>query len=97
VGGLVPSASALIVLLVAITTGRLVEGLVLIGSFGMGMAVVLAGLAAITSLLRDGIAGASGLATNPRLRQLGAAVPLLSAVAIVTAGAAATIGAIGGL
>ena len=41
-GGLVPSASALIVLLAAVTTGRLAFGLALIVAFGLGMAVVLA-------------------------------------------------------
>ena len=47
-GGLVPSASALIVLLAAVTTGRLAFGLALIGAFGIGMALVLGGLAALT-------------------------------------------------
>jgi ABC-type nickel/cobalt efflux system permease component RcnA len=97
VGGMVPSASALIVLLVAVTTGRVLEGMVLIGSFGVGMALVLAGLATATTIVRNGVADASRLAASPRLRQAGAALPLLSAVAIVAAGAAATIGAIGGL
>ena len=46
VGGLVPSASALIVLLAAVTTGRLAFGLALIVAFGLGMAMVLGGLAA---------------------------------------------------
>ena len=48
-GGLVPSASALIVLLAAVTTGRLAFGLALIGAFGIGMALVLGGLAAMTT------------------------------------------------
>lgn len=47
-GGLVPSASALIVLLAAVTTGRLVFGLGLIVAFGLGMAIVLGGLAVAT-------------------------------------------------
>ena len=51
-GGLVPSASALIVLLAAVTTGRLAFGLALIGAFGIGMAVVLGGLAAVTTFAR---------------------------------------------
>ena len=51
-GGLVPSASALIVLLAAVTTGRLAFGLALIGAFGIGMAVVLGGLAAVTAFAR---------------------------------------------
>ena len=42
-GGLVPSASALILLLGSIAAGRVAYGLVLVLGFGLGMAVVLAG------------------------------------------------------
>ena len=43
-GGLVPSASALILLLGSIAAGRVAYGLVLVVGFGLGMAVVLAGI-----------------------------------------------------
>ncbi len=43
-GGLVPSASALILLLGSISAGRVAYGLVLVLGFGVGMAVVLAGV-----------------------------------------------------
>ena len=43
-GGLVPSASALILLLGSIAAGRVVYGLVLVLGFGLGMAVVLTGI-----------------------------------------------------
>ena len=43
-GGLVPSASALILLLGSIAAGRVAYGLVLVLGFGAGMAVVLAGI-----------------------------------------------------
>jgi ABC-type nickel/cobalt efflux system permease component RcnA len=43
-GGLVPSASALILLLGSIATGRVVYGIVLVVGFGIGMAVVLGGV-----------------------------------------------------
>ena len=56
---MVPSTSALLVLLVAVATGRLVEGMVLIGAFGDGMAIVLGGLAAVTALARNGLAEAA--------------------------------------
>ena len=59
VGGMVPSTSALLVLLVAVATGRVLEGLLLIAAFGLGMAVVLGGLAAVTGLARNGLAGAA--------------------------------------
>lgn len=96
-GGLVPSTSALIVLLVAVTTGRVVEGMALIGAFGLGMAVVLAGLAGATSLARNGLADSPRLAASPSVRRIANAVPLASAAVIMVAGAAATIGAIGNL
>jgi ABC-type nickel/cobalt efflux system permease component RcnA len=96
-GGLVPSTSALIVLLVAVTTGRLVEGMALIAAFGLGMAVVLAGLAAAMSVARNGLADCRRLGASPALRRAAGVVPLGSAAVIMVAGAAATIGAIGSL
>ena len=96
-GGLVPSTSALIVLLVAVTTGRVIEGMALIGAFGLGMAVVLAGLAGVMSLARNGVADSPRLTASPSLRRLANAVPLASAAVIMVAGAAATIGALGSL
>ncbi|MGH2463275.1 MAG: nickel transporter [Candidatus Limnocylindria bacterium] len=96
-GGLVPSTSALIVLLVAVTTGRILEGMALIGAFGLGMAVVLAGLAGATSLARNGLANSARLAANPSLRRFSSMVPLATAAVIMVAGLAATIGAIGSL
>jgi ABC-type nickel/cobalt efflux system permease component RcnA len=96
-GGLVPSTSALIVLLVAVTTGRVLEGMALIGAFGLGMAVVLAGLAGVMSLARNGVADSPRLTASPSLRRLANAVPLASAAVIMVAGAAATIGALGSL
>jgi ABC-type nickel/cobalt efflux system permease component RcnA len=96
-GGLVPSTSALIVLLVAVTTGRVVEGMALIGAFGLGMAVVLAGLAGATSVARNGLAGSPRLGASHSLRRVASVVPLASGAVIMVAGAAATIGAIGSL
>jgi nickel/cobalt exporter len=43
-GGLVPSASALILLLGSIATGRVAYGIVLVVAFGLGMAIVLGGV-----------------------------------------------------
>ena len=43
-GGLVPSASALILLLGSIAAGRVAYGLVLVVAFGIGMAIVLGGV-----------------------------------------------------
>jgi ABC-type nickel/cobalt efflux system permease component RcnA len=97
VGGMVPSASALLVLLVALTTGRLVEGLGLIIAFGLGMAVVLAGLAGTVGLARTRLATMSVNTHRPRLRGLAANLPLASALLIVVAGTVVTLGALGNL
>jgi ABC-type nickel/cobalt efflux system permease component RcnA len=43
-GGLVPSASALILLLGSIAAGRVAYGIVLVVAFGLGMALVLGGV-----------------------------------------------------
>jgi ABC-type nickel/cobalt efflux system permease component RcnA len=97
VGGMVPSTSALLVLLVALTTGRLLEGLALIVAFGAGMAVVLAGLAAIAVIARRHLAANAEARAHSRLRRFVGALPLASALLIMVAGTVATLGAIGSL
>jgi nickel/cobalt transporter (NicO) family protein len=97
IGGMVPSTSALLVLLVAVATGRLVEGLILIVAFGAGMAMVLGGLAAVTALARNGLAGAASGPGGPAARRLAGAAPLASAVVIIAVGVATTVGALGSL
>ena len=93
-GGMVPSASALIVLLVALTTGRLVLGLALIVAFGAGMAVVLGGLAMATTLLGRAVAYRAAPASHRWVRTALAWVPLASGVAVTSAGVAVTLAAI---
>jgi len=68
-GGLLPSASALILLLGSIAAGRIAYGLVLVLGFGLGMALVLAGLGLI--VLRAG----RWLERAPAVRGLGRLVP----------------------
>jgi len=92
-GGMVPSSSALIVLLVAVTTNQLLFGMGLIVAFGIGMALVLGGLALATTLARSRLAVPGSLASHPRLRRAGALVPVVSGVAVLAAGLAMTIGA----
>ena len=96
-GGMVPSASALIVLLVAVTTGKVLQGMVLIAAFGLGMALVLAGLAAATTLARNGLAAHPRLGTGWKIQRFGGVLPLATAAFIIVAGAAATLGALGNL
>ena len=57
-------ALVFIVLLVAITTGRLIFGMFLIVAFGVGMALVLGGLAVVTTLLRTRVRAPGGRAAT---------------------------------
>lgn len=93
-GGMVPSASAVIVLVVAIGTGEVLYGLALIGAFGVGMAVVLGGLALATSWVRGRIADRVSSAGSPLLRRAGRAVPFVAATAVLAAGAVTGVGAL---
>jgi ABC-type nickel/cobalt efflux system permease component RcnA len=82
-GGLVPSASALILLLGSIAAGRVAYGIVLVVGFGIGMAVVLGGVG--LALVR-----ASHLVERlPRSRTLGR---LGGAVQLGTAGLVMVLG-----
>lgn len=93
-GGMVPSASALIVLLVAITSGRLIFGMLLIVAFGAGMALVLGGLAVAATLLRGAVRAPTGMAAHPFARRMARSVPLVSGIAVLVAGLSVTIGAL---
>jgi nickel/cobalt transporter (NicO) family protein len=94
-GGMVPSASALIVLLAAVSTGRLVFGMGLIVSFGVGMAAVLAGLAAATTLARSLFVGERGLGSWSATRRVTGLLPIGSGVAVLVIGTVVTIAALG--
>jgi nickel/cobalt transporter (NicO) family protein len=86
-GGVLPSPSALIVLLASIQRGRAAYGLGLVLAFSVGLAVslVLVGL---------GLMRAGRIADRPRWATLGVVVPLGSAAAIVAIG---VVGAGGGI
>ncbi len=94
VGGLVPSASALLVLLLAITLDRVAFGLALIVAFGAGMAIVLAAISASIVVLRD---RASGWMAAPWLARIGRRLPALSAVAVLVLGIVVTVQAVAAL
>jgi ABC-type nickel/cobalt efflux system permease component RcnA len=92
-GGLVPSASALILLLGSIAAGRVAYGLVLVVGFGLGMAVVLAGVGLVLVHARRFVegriaAGASAAGASPveRLRRLVVPVQLATAGLVVVLG-----------
>jgi len=98
VGGIVPSASALLVLLVAVSLHRLAFGLLLVGAFGLGMAFVLAGISASVVLLRGRLArGRAPWLQTDAARRIGSALPLASGVLVVGIGLALTLGAAAGL
>lgn len=91
-GGLVPSASALILLLGSIAAGRVAYGLVLVVGFGVGMAVVLAGIGLLLVHARRLVerrmsTGASALG---RLGRLVAPVQLATAGLVVVLGVVLT-------
>lgn len=91
-GGLVPSASAIIVLLAAVSTGRLAAGLLLIGAFGLGMALVLGGLAVATAAIRRS-RGARTVASGRAGRLVAGILPAGSALVVLGAGLFITVDA----
>jgi nickel/cobalt exporter len=92
-GGLVPSASALIVLLAAVTTERLVFGLALIAAFGVGMAAVLGGLAVVTTLARDWLGDRAAVRHSGAVRSALGLLPIGSGVLVLGIGLAIALGA----
>jgi len=93
-GGMVPSASALIVLLVAVSTGQLLLGLTLIVAFGVGMAAVLGGLAVATTWLRGSVSLGRRVSEHRWMGLVAGWLPLASGMAVAGAGAALAISAV---
>jgi ABC-type nickel/cobalt efflux system permease component RcnA len=93
----VPSTSALIVLLVAVSTDRLLLGALLIGCFGLGMAVVLGGLAFVVARVRRAASASRGLARHPAAHRIAALAPLVAGLAVLATGVAFTAAAVGQL
>jgi len=86
-GGLVPCPEALVVLMIALSLGRLLHGLVVLLAFSAGLAAVLMALAVATVLARPVLETAAGQARWTRV------VPVASAGIIVIAGAVLVLGA----
>ena len=78
-GGLLPSPSALVVLVAAVTLGRLAFGLGLIAAFGAGLAVAIAAIGVIAVRAREAVARRSWV----RLARM---LPIGSATAILLMG-----------
>ena len=92
-GGLIPSTSALLILLGSIAAGRAAFGFVLVVAFGLGMAGVMTGIGLVMVFARgrlDRLPGGGGLG---RIRD---AVPLVAAVLVFGFGVYLTAQALGG-
>ena len=95
-GGIVPSASALVVLLSALALGRLGFGLLLILAFGFGMAVVLTTTGVMLVYASRFVARYfPDNAQSPLQRVFSRAVPVASAGIMLLIGVIATVQALG--
>nr|MBA2336821.1 high frequency lysogenization protein HflD [Acidimicrobiia bacterium] len=92
-GGLVPSASAVVLLLGAVHLGRVELGVVLVAAFGLGMAAALTGVGVLVVLL-----GGRGVELLSRRAAPGlvAAVPVLAGLLVLGVGAIMTWSALAG-
>ncbi len=91
-GGIVPSASALLLLLAAVNVHQIGLGIVLIAVFGLGMAAVLVGVG--MTLVGAGALAARRLARYRLAPTLMARLPLLTAVVVVVFGVGITVQAV---
>lgn len=88
-GGVVPSASALLLLLAALSLRRPDLGVALIVAFGVGMAAVLVGLG--LALVRAKALAAGWLTDRPGLRRVAALLPLVTSVVVLLVGLGLTL------
>jgi ABC-type nickel/cobalt efflux system permease component RcnA len=92
-GGLIPSASALLILLGSVAAGRPAFGFVLVVAFGLGMALVMGGIGLALVVARgrlDRVEAASPVS------RLGAHLPLLASVVVLGLGFYLTVQAVSG-
>jgi ABC-type nickel/cobalt efflux system permease component RcnA len=92
-GGLIPSTSALLILLGSIAAGRPAFGFVLVVAFGLGMAVVMSGIGLGLVLARRRLDRFD--ASSP-LGRVGGFVPLGAACLVLALGLYLTVQAVGG-
>ncbi|WP_327072311.1 high frequency lysogenization protein HflD [Kitasatospora purpeofusca] len=85
-GGLVPSPSALVVLLGAVALGRTLFGAALVVAYGLGMAATLTAVGLLLVRLGDRLAGAADGPVVGRLRRIAPYSALLTALLILTVG-----------
>jgi nickel/cobalt transporter (NicO) family protein len=92
-GGLVPSTSALVILIASIATGRPAFGLVLVVAFGVGMAAVMTGVGLAMIYARTRL---DRMPSRSSLGRLAAVAPLVASVAVLGLGVVLTWQALSG-
>jgi len=92
-GGLIPSANALVIMLVSIAAGRPAFGFVLVVAFGLGMAVVMGGIGLAMTLARGRL---DRVGASTRLGRASAYLPLVASVFVLSFGVFLTIQAVSG-
>jgi ABC-type nickel/cobalt efflux system permease component RcnA len=92
-GGLIPSASALLILLGSIAAGRPAFGFVLVVAFGIGMALVMSGIGLVLVLARGRL---DRVDAGSRLGRFSSVVPLLASCLVVGLGLYLTFQALSG-
>lgn len=85
-GGLVPSPSALVVLLGAVALGRTWFGILLVVAYGLGMAAVLTAAGLLLVKLRDRVAPAASQRWSRLAGPVTAAMPVLTASLVLAVG-----------
>jgi ABC-type nickel/cobalt efflux system permease component RcnA len=91
-GGLIPSTSALLILLGSIAAGRPVFGFVLVVAFGLGMAAVMAGIGLAIVVARGRL---ERMPVGRGLGRVREAVPLVAALLVFGFGIYLTVQAVG--
>lgn len=98
-GGLVPSPSALVVLLGAVALGRTAFGVLLVIGYGLGMAATLTLAGLLLVRLRERIEShdrARTLRHNPVLRKLARTGPVITSILVIAVGLGLTLRAAAG-
>ncbi|MEV7725420.1 nickel transporter [Streptomyces sp. NPDC087917] len=96
-GGLVPSPSALVVLLGAVALGRTVFGILLVIGYGLGMAATLTLAGLLLVRLRDRIAARTAGRASARLKALGRVGPAATSALVLLVGIGLTARAVTGM
>ncbi|WP_446038728.1 nickel/cobalt transporter [Streptomyces sp. SID1121] len=96
-GGLVPSPSALVVLLGAVALGRTAFGILLVIGYGLGMAVTLTLAGLLLVHLRDRIATRTARRASTRLKTLARIGPAATAALVLLVGIGLTTRAVTGM